>query len=350
MPVDKAITTFQRRFLVLDAVRRLSYTGNWVTQPEIVRDLKGQGYAVEKHHVLRDLKALAELFHQLECNDNSRGDTRRSGLAYGYRWVGKDVVKQTGLAIPEALSLVMVERYLKQALPSTLTRALDSWFEKARNTLRLQSRNEVARWTDKICIVQPTQPLLSPQIPNDVLNVIHEAVLREEQVRVQYRSSGGEPKKLVLHPLGLIQRGPASYLVALAFDYDDVLLYALHRIASAERFHEPARKLEAFNLKEYADEQGHFGTGRRITLKARISPSLATILSETPLSEKQTLSSNDADEWRVITARVKETWQLHWWVLSQGEDIEILRPKSLRAEIKKSLLEASNHYEKQALK
>lgn len=344
MPVDKASATFQRRFLVLEAVQRLSHTGKWVTQPEIVRDLKGQGYAVEKHHVLRDIKALEELFVQMECNDNSRGDERKAGLAYGYRWVGKDVVRQTGLAIPEALSLVMVERYLKQALPSTLTRALDSWFAKARNTLRLQSRNEVARWTDKICIVQPTQPLLTPEIPSDVLSVIHESVLREEQVRVLYRASGGPPRELVLHPLGLIQRGPASYLVALTFDYDDVLLYALHRIDSATRLYEPARKPEEFNLQEYAEEQGHFGSGKGLMLKARVSPHLALILGETPLHAKQTLSDADEAGWHRLSARVRDTWQLHWWLLSQGDRIEVLGPKRLRRAVIGSLTNATRLY------
>lgn len=40
--------------------------------PSILNDLRGQGYAIEKQHVLRDLRALQEHFTQLVCNDNSR--------------------------------------------------------------------------------------------------------------------------------------------------------------------------------------------------------------------------------------------------------------------------------------
>jgi hypothetical protein len=57
----------------------------------------------------------------------------------------------------------MVERYLSEALPATLTRPLHSLFEKAASTLELQKKNPHARWADKVCIVQPTQPLLPPK-------------------------------------------------------------------------------------------------------------------------------------------------------------------------------------------
>lgn len=329
MSDQKAQATFQRRFMILEAIQRLSRSGRWVTQSDIVKDLKGQGHAIEKHHVLRDLKALQEVFTQLECNDNSRGGVAAKGLAYGFHWSGKDAPPETGLTISEALSVVMVERYLTDALPTTLTRALETLFDKARHTLDLQKKNPNARWADKVCVVQPTQPLLPPKIAADVVNVVHEALLKEEQIKVHYRNAAGKEEDLVLHPLGLMQRGPATYLIALCFDYDEPRPYPLHRMVSATQLYVAARKKEGFAIGDYAEEQGHFGTGKMITLKARVRGHLPLILEETKLEAKQKLSEPDVEGWRLLTARVRDTWQLRWWVLAQGESIEVLGPKGL---------------------
>ncbi len=162
-------------------------------------------------------------------------------------------------------------------------------FEKARSTLDLQKKNPKARWADKVCVVQPTQPLLPPHIADDVINVVHEALLKEEQIEIDYRNAAGKRRKLVLHPLGLMQRGPASYLIALCFNYDDPRPYPLHRMLSAKRLHLDARRKEGFTIKKYADEQGHFGSGKMITFKARVRGHLIRVLEETKLEEKQTL-------------------------------------------------------------
>jgi len=340
MPDQKVQATFQRRLQILEAIQRLSRTRSWVKQADILNDLRGQGHAIEKQHVLRDLRALQDTFTQLECNDNPRDGLPTKGVAYGYRWVAKDAPPETGLSIPEALSLVMVERYLSEALPATLTRALEGLLATARHTLDLQKKNPEARWADKICVVQPTQPLLPPKIADDVINVVHEALLKEEQIEVDYRNWGGKKETLTLHPLGLMQRGPATYLIALCFGYADPRPYPLHRMASAKRLHVDARKKEGFDINDYADEQGHFGSGKMITFKARVRGHLIRILEETKLEAKQTLSKPDAEGWCLLTARVRDTWQLKWWVLAQEKSIEVIQPAALRVRTTEQTIES----------
>ena len=331
MPDQKAIATQQRRNLILESLQRLSRTGRSVQIAEIVNDLKGKGYSIDKHHVRRDLKASMDLYMQLECDDEEHNGVPGKGVAYKYRWHGKDATPETGLTIPEALSLVMVERYLSEALPASLTGALNSLFKTAKSTLDLQKKNPNARWADKVCVVQPTQPLLPPKIDEAVVNVVHEALLKEEQIEVAYRNWSGKQEKLVLHPLGLMQRGPASYLIALCFGYNDPRPYPLHRMRSAKRLHLDARKKEGFNIADYAEEQGHFGTGKMITFRARVRDHLPRVLEETKLEAKQTLSKPDSEGWCQLTARLRDTWQLRWWVLAQEKSIEVIMPPHLRS-------------------
>jgi hypothetical protein len=117
-----------------------------VTVAEIVSELKGQGYAVEVHSVRRDMKSLLDTYQQLECNDNSNeaGEVK-NGLAHGYRWVGRDQDAHGGITLAEALSLVMVERYLSQSLPVLLNRPLHEIFSKAHQILDLHKKSQITQ-------------------------------------------------------------------------------------------------------------------------------------------------------------------------------------------------------------
>lgn len=349
MPDQKSQAVLQRRLLVLECIRRLSgRSERWVTVGEIVHDLQQQGYAVETHSIRRDMKSLLETYPQLECNDNSHGNGEaKSGLAHGYRWVGKDEHMQGGITLPEALSLVMVERYLSQSLPVLLNRPLQDIFLKAQQTLELHKKSQITHWPEKICVIQPAQPLISPDIDPDVLVAVHEALLNEKQLRVTYRATqnvDAEPKAYRLHPLGLIQRGPITYLAAMANDYVDVYLYALHRMQALELLTEDCRQKPGFDLNQFAASQGHFGTALPIHFEAKICDHLALILLESPLSESQFISETDGSGFRKVVANVLDTWQFRWWIMGEGDRIEVLLPIELRQDIQGMLTRAHAQY------
>jgi len=355
MPKQEAQAIGQRRNLVLETIRRLSGPSQcWITNAEIVKDLKGQGYAVKTHSIRRDLRALLPNYPQLEVNDNSKVDEGPvNGLAYGYRWVGKDVEPATGITLPEALSLVMVERYLGQSLPVLLTESLNQIFSKAHQTLELHKTSHVTHWPDKISVIQPAQPLIPPKVKKEVLTVVHEALLIEKQIQVVYQATtpqeqnnktDNKEKTYRLHPLGIIQRGPVTYLAAMANDYEDTYLYALHRIKSVERLKQDMRQKESFDINDYANNQGHFGSCDSIKFKARVCDHLAKMLEETPLTETQKITEPNDTGFREISTLIPNTWQLRWWVLAEGVRIEVLEPKSLRQEIAGTMREVCQYY------
>lgn len=349
MPDQDAQATGQRRNLVLNTIRTLSgRSQRWVTNAEIVEGLKAQGYAVKTHNIRRDLTALLPIHQQLEINDNSKAEEGpKSGLAYGYRWIGKDVEPTIGITLPEALSLVMVERYLGQSLPVLLTQSLNDIFSKAHQTLELHKKSQVTQWPDKISVIQPAQTLIPPKINHQVLTVVHQAILNEKQMRVVYQATNKkqqQEKTYCLHSLGIIQRGPVSYLAAMANDYEDAYIYALHRMKSAELLDQDSRQKAGFNLNDYANKQGHFGSGELIEFKARLCDHLANMLEETPLVASQQITAQNESGYREIKATIPNTWQLRWWVLGEGERIEVLEPESLRKEIVRTIQETGEHY------
>lgn len=54
------------------------------------------------------------------------------------------------------------------------------------------------------------------------------------------------------------------------------------------------------------------------------------MLSETPVSEVQSLSEPDENGWCVLKAQVPNDQQTQWWLQSFGANIEVLAPQIWR--------------------
>jgi len=331
MPAKSTRRTLARQWELL---KRLPGRGTGKTASDLVAELKDAGFDVSKRQVERDLWELLEAFN-LECNDKSP--------PYGWKWPTGSSVDLPGMTLAEALSLRLVQDYVEQLLPSSLLKVLEPRFVLAEGKLAsLRSDSAAAQWPKKMRSVPPTQPMLSPHILPDVLESVQNALLHDQQLEADYVPMDvEEPNAMRLHPLALINRGPITYLVATAWDYADVRLYALHRMTRAQCLEDGAKRPENFDLDEYISSGAvQFGTGGMLKLEARVADGLARILCETPLSADQQLVGN------MLTATVQDTWQLIWWILSQAENIEVIAPKALREQVREQLARALAAYEK----
>jgi len=68
-----------------------------------------------------------------------------------------------------------------------------------------------------------------------------------------------------------------------------------------------------------------------VRIDVLFEPKAAVHLSERPLSRDQTLTTWSDGRMR-LEATVKDTMELHWWLLGFGDKVEVLGPKSLREE------------------
>ena len=329
MPANKKKHPLARQWELL---KRLPTRGAGKTASELTQELQAAGFDVSKRQVERDLGELLDAF-DLDCNNAS--------IPYGWRWLPSASTDLAGMTLADALSLSLVEDMVKPLLPVSLLQGLESRFTQARKKINdLAVENPKARWIDKVRFIQPTQPLLVPQINPIILDTIQECLLADEIVDVEYRGAGAETAHSQrLQPLGLVTRGQITYLVATAWNYSDIRLYAMHRIIQASRTYEHCQKPTGFDLRTYVESGAlHFGNGKAIRLRAIVSDALARILIDTPLSEDQKIVGNN------LTATVQDTWQLEWWVLSQGAAITVIAPVALQKAIRRTLTEALTSY------
>jgi predicted DNA-binding transcriptional regulator YafY len=333
MPSAKHETTLARQWELL---KILPSRGPGMTSRDLRDRLERAGHEVSKRTVERDLSELSRLFPIL---------SNEISTPFGWHWKPGARVDFPGIDLAEAVSLGLLEDLLRQLIPPSFTEALEGRFSAAREKLRTLPQNRYAKWSDLIRYVAPGLPLHKPSINSEVSRAVREALLRKLQLKVLYRGPGSTTtKELLLHPLAIIQQGERSYLTATTFDYADVLHYALHRMRSAEILDEPAKRPAHFSLDTFlAQGGGQFGDGKTISLKARLADNLATILRETAISSDQKITTRSGKN--ILTATVKDSWQLHFWILSQGPAITIIQPVSLRKEILGKLRQSLANYQ-----
>lgn len=340
MPARASRDTLARQW---DLLKLLPSSGTGKTIAELCRALSDLGYTIQERQIERDLK-------QLEGVMPIKGHGSRPT---GWRWVSGASRYITAMTLPEALSWQLADEALRPLLPLSMLKYLEPHFQEAARKLEsLAEDNPAARWKDRVRMVQPSQPVIPPVIPEAVLMAVQDAVLKALSLRVSYRGYGAQSaQEMILHPVGLLQRGSVTYLAAMMQGYRDTRLYALHRMQSAEVLEAsvtgedftppPAPDLD----KLMEDGLGQFSNGVRIVLEARIQPWLQQHLIEAPLSRDQVLTLQPDGDF-LLRAEVLDSWQLSWWILSQGAGIEVLGPRALREKIRGTLREALGGYER----
>lgn len=308
-----------------------------LTVKEITSRLDAEGFNISKRSVERDLTELSRIF-PIVCNDKSK--------PFGWYWSRDAVVDLPGLSLAEALSLTMIESLIKPLLPASVLTAITPRFRQAHAKLKsLQEEHKLASWQDKVAVVNQLLPQVSPELNPFVLEQIQSALLHERCLQVSYRSLKSDvEKQLKLHPLGLVQRRTMTYLVARAEPYEEARQFALHRFVDATELDEPRQNPVGFSLQQYIQDGAFsYGSGQSFELKLRIfSEEVARNLLESPLSREQVLTNGEIPA--ELSAKVDDSWQLRWWLLSLGELVEVVHPLALREELASRLQQASQRY------
>ncbi|ORJ60531.1 helix-turn-helix transcriptional regulator [Geothermobacter hydrogeniphilus] len=299
-----------------------------VSTSEIEQRLDSRGYTTTRRTIQRDLDKLSREFPLVT-------DGRKPS---GWSWQqDAEVFDVPGMDSSAALTLRMVETFMLRMLPGQCVRSLDGHFRRAASILDELSDSGHSSWPEKVKLVSRTQPLLPPDIPEQVLDVITEALFRDRCFSGNYRAAvDNREKKLLFHPLGLVFSDAVIYLVARIDGYEDVRHFALHRFVTTERLEQPVERPAGFDLDRHI-RAGRFEwpieEGKTIRLRARFAAEISRHLEERRLSEDQTITAAKDDR-ILLEATVLDSHQLRWWLLGFGDQVEVLGPAALRREFR----------------
>jgi predicted DNA-binding transcriptional regulator YafY len=335
LPQISSRDTISRQWELL---HKLPTKGPGITSGELLEKMRDTGYRITKRTVERDLIELSRVF-PLTCNDR--------GKPFGWHWAPGASIDLPGMSVSEALSLTLIEDTIRPLLPNGMLKALQGRFQHARKKLEnMADENLAARWMSKVASVRPELNLQAPSISAEILETIQLALLEERQIACRYYSAhGNKTSELTLNPLALVQRGVATYLIGTADHYSDLRQYAVHRFLNVEIMPAACEGAAQFDLPQYlASDALQFGGPQKISLQAWVSESLARLLRETPLAEDMALQACEGG-YR-LTATVSDSWQLNWWMLSQGDGLVVEQPVELRHKLLETLRGTLQRYER----
>jgi predicted DNA-binding transcriptional regulator YafY len=310
------------------------------TVKELQDKLEGLGYSVNRRTLERDLDRLSIPF-AIEADTRSK--------PYGWRYaLNMHPANIPGLTSSEALTMVLLETYLKTLLPVAIADNLASHFSAARHSLSVEhSDSKLQSWLKKVKVLSPGQHLLAPTIDPSIQRTVYNALMQGYQLEMDYLAANSTEAKHYgsVHLQGLVQYGSVIYLVVTINDHSDLRLLVLHRIQKVAVKEVPLSPLENFDLQTYID-QGGFGFGETsvpIELVAIFKNGAGHHLIETPLALNQQIERLDPQRLK-ITADVLDTPGLQRWLSSFGPDVEVLSPEALRSTIAERHREAAQLY------
>ncbi|MGM0554648.1 MAG: helix-turn-helix transcriptional regulator [Pseudomonadota bacterium] len=329
--------TLQRRMLLLGMIPRQPRR---VSAPDLVERLQARGLSTTLRTIERDLEALSG-FLPLGRDERDR--------PYGWYWLSEAPLQDVPAMDPEtALTLQILDAHSAQLLPPSARARLKPQVARARDVLDSAGQDSgLSLWPERVRILSNGPPLHPPEMPDGVFPVLQQGLLERRCLDITYRSrSKGQVKDHRIHPLALVFREPVTYLLATIEPHQDVVHLAAHRIQAADLTDAPARDPEGgFDLDRIIrDGAFDYPEGDLIALELRVSPELAYHLHEAPLSNDQIIEPDTAGASRV-TATVRDTARLKWWLLGLGTGVEVVQPDGLRRIIAEELQAARQCYQ-----
>lgn len=312
-------------FRLLTLLQKIPHSPQRKSTSELVSALRADGFELTVRTLQRDLNHLSAKFPLL-------ADTE--GKVNYWCWSDRDKILQIPTMLPStALAFKLARDYLQPLLPTDTLYELTPYFMRADEVL---SNTTLADWSARVRTISKGPLLQAPKISSEVQHVIYTALLEAKQCEVTYQALGKTDGKVYLvNPLALVIRDQVIYLLATFWDYDDVRQLALHRIQKAQLCETPVQPVPGFDLDDYIKNQQGFAypiLDKQIRLKVRFSGDVGQHLYETPLSEDQVIKKRRDGEIEV-TATVRNTYELLWWLLSFGEYVEVIQPYSLRKKL-----------------
>ena len=307
-----------------------------ISAPEIQQQLMDEGEYVSLRTVQRDLVELSSKFPV--CSDESKP-------------IGWHLNKNAELTLPDydlttAITFSMVNKYLSNLLPPAMCDRLTPYVRTANQFLAAESKNPVSQWPKKVIVHSKGQPLQTSKISAETIEAVYSSLLSEMCLQLTYKSlKSGKETNFFFHPHGIVVRSERSYLVGKYDGDGDIKSLLLSRIVNAEQSQRIADIDVSFSLVHYVNN-GDMGVKRgehKLEVKLWITEVLAQILVETPLSKDQIISPEGDDF--TVSAFVDDTDEFRHWILSMCNHATVLSPKSLREEIKDTLLTSISYYE-----
>jgi predicted DNA-binding transcriptional regulator YafY len=314
---DDVARTLYRQWSLLQRIPRAPRK---VSSSQLLDALEARGMKTTLRTIQRDLIKLATVFPLDADEHRPQGWCFRASVA---------PVLMPGMDPLAALALVVLDGAAERTVPRAMLGGIKDHIEQARGVLSASGLEK--SWLQKVRSVGRSLPMAAPKVRDDVVASVHEALLGGRRLALGYRGRAAAQGARERYEV----RDALSYLVAQCGD-GDAKHFALHRCLSAEVLDEPGRPLssEAREAEIARVAWGIQVSKVPLALQVAFNPDATRSVVESPWAKDQAELRTRQDGWTVFRMTVPDTLLVRSWVLSFGDAVEVLSPKSLRAELK----------------
>lgn len=345
---------FRRRISLLSILPEGHQDG--ISASVLAERLAGRGHPCTKRTVERDLVAIASEAFWKDAGIRIRwksgtGDPRLR------LWTYEGARKLTLLQAPsgeDALLIRLMAQELQSFLPESAMNVLSSYQPVSDGALKQLRNTGHAHYHDKVRTVSDGPLALPPSIDTGTLRTLNEALLREEQIDVQYYASSRHTEsRYRLHPIGTVKKGLFFWLIAFKEVsgrlVPPVRNFRIDRVRSVRRRVNEPVAASLPRLQEVLDT-GLLGFFPKDLIGLRMRSAcgkpgdeLINNYRDTPLSLDQRITPLEEGGYQ-LDAQVHYTRELVWMLQGQAHLLEVVEPPELRQELQKFTALAAQRY------
>ncbi len=288
---------------------------------------------VDRRTIYRDLAVINEAGYPL-VSERVNGKK-----AYRFLTGFKDV-PPISFSLQELMTLSFLRSQLDFLRGTLFQQDMESVFGKINSVLPPRYAAHMER------IAGVSTPLLQGrrdyEKSSGVLKVVREALLFQNTLSLQYKTaSNGRQSEYVVDPYTLVSFKGGLYLLGFAHNRRAMRTFAVERICSA------VRSSERFEIPEDFKPEKHFASAfgiveeKPISVVVKFSPSVAHTVQDRIWHPSQKVGK-ESDGSVILKFEAGGVMEIISWVLSYGNNAEILEPAGLRknvAEISEKMVE-----------
>ncbi|NDY84449.1 WYL domain-containing protein [Orrella sp. NBD-18] len=317
-----------------------------------------------KARIRSDVELLKLVYKDLlECEGGRKDQSGKKSITVKWKNNSRPL-NRVALSTAQMIAFATIKKMGTHLLPRHMEDSLSVFTSASENEAISQSsalnpqagdrknRSAAQKWLSKIQSVPERIEFIEPDVSPDVEEKVHRALMEESAIDIKYRNNQNWKS---VSPLGIAQQGARTYLVALYQKQTTPITLLLARIRDVRQstaiFESPEGfKLDAYLAKGIAKPESAFLSpdkyGKDIKLKLWVKGDTQW-LKETPLSRDQWTELCDSDQPQgdyILSATVRMTEGLVWWLLSMSYHVKVLGPQHLIKRLQHDLQLASQNY------
>ena len=246
----------------------------------------------------------------------------------GYEMVSDFFLPALNLNFEEGLALVTAARFYQSAEGERAVEVLNSAIHKITSNLPKRTNETLNQLAPQIEI--PHQQVSQIDEIEPHRETLYEAIRERRKVNMLYNAfSSGKREQHRIAPYAVLFRKHGWYVVAYSERSDQILTFRINRIHSLFISHLPYTIPEDFSVQKYMEKSWDFRLGPETHVVIEFAPRIAPLIREVQWHSTQKIHEH-ADGGLRFEATVAGWQEVGWWVLTWGEEAEVIEPKELR--------------------